>query len=170
MENLTQKQNEIISNLVAEFTKINDSHCVKLSSNPLLNIANDFDSAKNKELIDRASIDARNRAKIRENQAQCEEDAYELKLLLDELNKGLSVKVTHSNTYSSITIKTESWFGPSIYYSLPIEGCEKYTYLDGINILGCTKITDCNGRVYHDYLEVLHDDGFRAKFIELLNR
>lgn len=169
MENLTQKQNEIISNLVAEFTKINESNSVTPSSNPLLNIANDFDSAKNKEIVDRASIEARNNVAVAENRGRCEEDADDLQCLLNELDKGLFVKVEHSHRNSYIYIKSEKWTGPVIKYELPILGQEIYKYLPNIEKLGGTTIM-YKGYAWHDYLEIIHDDEFRTEFIELLNR
>lgn len=168
MENLTQKQNEIISNLVNEFTKINESNSVTPSSNPLLNIANDFDSAKNKEVIDRASIEALNKVAIADNRERCEEDADEIQCLLNELDKGLNVMVEHGQ-HSYIYIKKDDWRGPQIRYELPIVGCEKYTYLPSIDRLGGTTIM-YKGYAWHDYLEIIHDDEFRTEFIELLNR
>lgn len=169
MKNLTLKQNEIISNLVAEFTKINDSNCVKTSSNPLLIIANDLDSAKNKEAIDRASIEARNKVAVAENRGRCEQDANELQCLLNELDKGLFVKVEHSDRNSYIRIQMDGWIGPIIKYELPNVGFDTYKYIKSINILGGTQVL-FGGYQYHDYLEVLHSDDFRNEFIDLLNR
>ena len=169
MKNLTLKQNEIISNLVAEFTKINESHCVKSSSNPLLNIANEFDSAKNKDIIDRASIEAKNKSLIKDNQEICELDAYDIKCLLDELGKGLKVRVEHSASNSYIYIKSDKWSGPIIKYTLPILGRESYKYLDSINVLGSTAVF-YGGYAYHNYIDVLNSKDFKDDFIELLNR
>ena len=169
MENLTPKQNEIISNLVNEFTKINESNRVTPSSNPLLNLANDFDSAKKKEVIDRASIEAQNKVKIADNKERCEEDADELQCLLNELDRGLFVKVEHSHRNSYIYIQSENWTGPVIKYELPILGQETYKHLPNIEKLGGTTIM-YKGYAWHDYLEIIHDDEFRNEFIELLNK
>lgn len=169
MENLTPKQNEIISNLVNEFTKINESNNVTPSSNPLLNIANDFDTAKRKEVIDRASIEARNKVAIADNRERCDEDADEIQCLLNELDKGLFVKVEHSHRNSYIYIQSEKCRGLVIRYELPILGQETYKYLDNIEKLGGTTII-FNGYVWHDYLEIIQDDEFRTEFTKLLNR
>ena len=169
MINLSKKQNEIITNLVAEFTKINEAHSVTPSSNPLLNIANDLELAKNKEIVDRASIEALNKVSIADNRGRCEEDADDLQCLLNELGRGLFVKVEHSHRNSYIYIKSEKWTGPVIKYELPILGQEIYKYLPNIEKLGGTTIM-YKGYVWHDYLEIIHDDEFRNEFIELLNR
>jgi hypothetical protein len=169
MENLSKKQNEIISNLVNEFTKINETHRPSESSNPLLKIANAYDSAKNKEVIDRASIEARNKGAREENRGRCEEDADDLQCLLNELDKGLFVKVEHSNPHSYIYIQKENWTGPVIKYELPTLGREKYAYLEPIDRLGCT-IVMYGGYAFHDIVEVITDNDFKEDFEKLLNR
>lgn len=169
MKNLTTKQNEIISNLVTEFTKINESHQPATSSNPLLNIANAYDSVKNKEVIDRASIEARNKGAREENRGRCEEDADDLQCLLNELDKGLFVKVEHSNPHSYIYIQSKHWTGPVIKYELPTLSRETYNYLENIDVLGRT-VMMFDGYAFHDIVEVMNDEDFKSKFIELLNR
>ncbi len=169
MKNLTPKQNEIISNLVNEFTKINEVHKVETSSNPLLNIANAYDSAKNKEMLDRASIEARNKASREANRGRCEEDADDLQCLLNELNKGLFVRVEHSNPHSYLCIQSEQWRGPLIKYELPTLSRETYNYLENIDVLGST-VMMFDGYAFQDIVEVMNDEDFKSKFIELLNR
>jgi len=169
MKDLTPKQNEIISNLVNEFTKINEAHKVKTSSNPLLNIANEFDLVKNKEVIDRESIEVRNKVAMKDNRERCKDDANYLQCLLNELDKGLSLEVEYSNPHSYICIKSERWRGPFIKYELPTLSRETYNYLENIDVLGSTIIM-FDGYAFHDIVEVMNDEDFKSKFIELLNR
>jgi hypothetical protein len=169
MEKLTTKQNEIISNLVTEFTKINEAHRPATSSNPLLNIANAYDSVKNKEVIDRASIEARNKGAREDNRERCEDDANDLQCLLNELDKGLFVKVEHSNPHSYIYIQSERWTGPVIKYELPTLSRESYKYLENIDVLGSTIIM-FDGYAFHDIIEVMTDNDFKEDFEKLLNK
>ena len=169
MINLSKNQNKIISNLVNEFTKINEAYRPDSSSNPLLNIANDYDSSKSKEMLDRASIEARNKVAREDNRERCEEDANDLQCLLNELDKGLFVKVEHSNPHSYIYIKSENWTGPVIKYELPTLSRETYNYLENIDVLGWT-IVMFGGYMFHDIVDVMNSENFKSKFIELLNR
>ena len=169
MINLSKNQTEIISNLVNEFTKINEAYRPDASSNPLLNIANAYDSAKSKEMLDRANIEARNKASREDNRERCEEDANDLQCLLNELDKGLFVKVEHSNPHSYIYIQNGSWTGPVIKYELPTLGRESYKYLENIDRLGCT-IVMYGGYAFHDIVEVMNDNDFKEDFEKLLNR
>jgi hypothetical protein len=155
--------------LVNEFTKINEAHKVETSLNPLLNIANEFNLVKNKEVMDRASIEARNKVAIEDNMCRCEEDADYLRFLLQSVGKNIKVEIKHSNPNSYIFIGTDDWHGPTIKYELPTLSRETYNYLENIDVLGSTNIM-FDGYSFHDIVEVINDVDFKSAFTKLLNR
>lgn len=168
MINLTKNQNQIISNLVAEFAKINQVQRND-SNNPLLGYANELDKKKVEEMQNFNLIEAQNNALSKALKEKMYSDADYLQGLINEVGKGLRIETEFNYNSGYISIRTDNLRMPSVFYKIGVDEFVRNTYIESIYKLGKSKIT-FEGEEYYDINEVINSGDFSKEFTKLLNR
>jgi hypothetical protein len=169
MKNLTPKQNEIIKALQEQFAEINRTKLVS-TSNPLVRYANEFNSIRQQEHMDRANIIAKNNAIISSLKERAIEEHIYLFQLVKEVDKDIEIKCNIHDNAVFIYLRKGGDFGKSINlsYHCNILPTVRFEYEEDITPYHRFCLMYC-GRDYHDIHEVIQSDYFAKEFKELLN-
>lgn len=167
MQNLTQKQIQIIEDLKDQFSQINECREVS-NANPLLAYANELESIKRTENAERATIIARNYSQLISNDERVESDFNYIKGLLSEIDDNIEVELQSHHHHQIIKISyqnIELYFNYMVKYGQATD----YKYATNTYVIDSIELS-YKGISYQNIREVIESDDFSRGFKQLLNR